>query len=218
MANVLQQVGQKLSDKESIAQRVIQRPALLTEVVQGLDSDTARIKFGCAKVLRLISEQRPDLLYPHFDYFVRLLDSPNRILQWEAAFVLSHLARVDLENKFEPIFEKFFAPISGPVMITAANVVRAGAIVVRARPHWADRVAGEILRVARARYQTDECRNVAIGQAIDSLREFFGLIQNTAPMLRFVRRQLKNSRSSTRKKAEQFLKQCRAPLRAIRAQ
>ena len=68
---------------------------MFPEIAEGLKADKPRVKYGCAKALRLISEQRPDLLYPHFDFFVRLLDHENKILQWDAAFVLSHLARVD---------------------------------------------------------------------------------------------------------------------------
>jgi hypothetical protein len=63
-----------------------------------------------------------------------------------------------------------------------------------------------VLNVDRARYQSPECRNVAIGHAVLALGDFFDLLQHPAPVLRFVRKQIKNSRPATRKKAEQFLK------------
>ena len=91
----------------------------------GLAADEARFKYGCAKALRILSEQRPELLYPHFDFFARLLAHENKLLQWEAAFVLSQLARVDTGDKFAGIFRRYFSPISGPVMITAATVIQA---------------------------------------------------------------------------------------------
>jgi hypothetical protein len=56
---------------------VIKNPRLLEKVMEGLGTETARVKFGCAKALRVLSETRPDLLYPRFDFFVRLLDNPN---------------------------------------------------------------------------------------------------------------------------------------------
>jgi hypothetical protein len=91
-------------------------------------------------------------------------------------------------------------------MITAANVVRGGPAIVRAKPHLADKIAGEILKVGRAHYATAECRNVAIGHAIIAFSEFYDLLRKPAPVLGFVRRQLKNSRPATRKKAKRFLK------------
>jgi hypothetical protein len=182
-------------------------PGLLEEVLAGLGEETARTKFGCAKALRLLSEQRPGLLYPYFDVFVRLLEHPNKILRWEGILVLSQLARIDAEDKFAPVFEKYFAPISGPVMITAANVIRGASRIARAKPGLADRIARKILKVSQAHYQTPECRNVAIGHAIVALGDFFELLGDQAPTLRFVRTQLKNSRAATRKKAERFLRQ-----------
>jgi hypothetical protein len=64
---------------------------------------------------------------------------------------LSQLARVDAEDKFTAIFDKHFAPIRGPVMITAAHVIRGGARIAAAKPHLADRIAAEVMKVDRGR-------------------------------------------------------------------
>ncbi len=189
-----------------LARKTIRNPSLLDRIIAGLGAEAARSKFGCAKALRILSEERPELLYPKFDIFARLLDHKNKIFQWHGAFVLSQLARVDAQDRFAAIFDRYFAPIPGPVMITAANVIRGAARVARAKPQLADRIASEVLKVARARYQTAECRNVAIGHAVLALGEFFDLIRDPAPALRFVRNQLHNPRPATRKKAKQFLK------------
>jgi hypothetical protein len=189
-----------------LARRAIQEPRLVLVILGGLDADKPRVKYGCAKALRLIGELRPDVLYPYFDLFVRLLDHGNKIMQWEGVIVLSHLARADVDDKFPAVFAKYFSPIPGPVMITAANVIQGGARIAQARPTLADRIAGEILKVGAARYRTPECRNVAIGHAIVALGAMRPLLHRPAAAVRFVRRQLKNSHPATRKKAERFLK------------
>jgi hypothetical protein len=91
-------------------------------------------------------------------------------------------------------------------MVTAATVIQGGARIAQVKPHLADLIAGEILKVATARYRTPECRNVAIGHAIRSLGAILPLLRDPAPAVRFVRRQTRNRRPATRKKAEQFLK------------
>jgi hypothetical protein len=91
-------------------------------------------------------------------------------------------------------------------MITAANTIVGGARIALAYPDWADRIAAEILKVSRARYQTTECRNVAIGHAITAFSEFYDLLKNKMPVRQFVSSQRKNSRNAVRKKAEQFIK------------
>jgi hypothetical protein len=72
--------------------------------------------------------------------------------------------------------------------------------------HLAERIAAEVLKVARARYRTFECRNVAIGHAILALGSILPLLRDSAPAVQFVRKQTRNSRPATRKKAQQFLK------------
>ena len=68
---------------------VLGNPRLLPDIFEGLNAQKSRIRYGCAKALRLISEQRPGVLYPHFDLFVHLLDHENQIFQWDAAFALA---------------------------------------------------------------------------------------------------------------------------------
>ena len=172
----------------------------------GLDAPAARVKYGCLKDLRRLSEEEPQLLYPDFEKFVRLLDHPNSIFRWNAAHMLANLARVDRSRKIGPLLGKFLQPVGGPQMIAAANVMQAAAVIAAAQPRLADTLAAGILTVGRAKYETEECRNVAIGHAIQALDRFFASIPRQRAVVSFVRRQLDNPRPATRRKAEKFLK------------
>lgn len=206
MSAPLAHIHQAALNPPQLARKAISNPHMFPAIIEGLKADKARIKYGCAKAIRIISEQRPDLLYPHFDFFVGRLDHENKIFQWDAAFVLSQLARADEADKFAAVFDRYFSPIPGPVMITAANVIQGGARIAQAKPILADRIAAEVLKVARARYQTPECRNVAIGHAILALGSIMPLLRNPALAVEFIRKQTRNPRPATRKKAEQFLR------------
>ena len=172
----------------------------------GLDAPAARVKYGCLKDLRRLSEEEPQLVYPDFEKFVRLLDHPNSIFRWNAAHILANLARVDRSRKIGPLLGKFLQPVGGPQMIAAANVMQAAAVIAAAQPRLADTLAAGILAVGRAKYETEECRNVAIGHAIQSRDRFFASIPRQRAVVSFVRRQLDNPRPATRSKAEKFLK------------
>ena len=96
-------------------------------------------------------------------------------------------------------------------MVTAANIIGGSAKIALAKPELTHRITREILKVEKAKYENKgapfpECRNVAIGQAIDSFDGFFHQIDNKAKVIAFVKRQLKNSRSQVVKKAERFLR------------
>jgi hypothetical protein len=195
------------ADFQAIAARVARNPELVDGLFEGLGSKTAYMKYGSAKVLRMVSEQAPNVLYPWWDSLVRLLDNDNAILRWCSLQILGNLAAVDREDKIEKLLDRFFAPVLGQEMIGAANAIESAANIVLAKPHLADRIAKEILKVQRASYQRPECRNVAISHAIQSFGRFFHHVKNRRGVLAFVRRQLDNPRPATRKKAEKFLKQ-----------
>ena len=200
------QISRKETDKEKLADRVIGNPELAPELLDGLQSDKAAIRYGSAKVLRIVSDRAPDVLYPEMGVFVKMLESDNNIMRWEAIYVIANLARVDEKKKFEKIFDRYFAPIPGPVMITAANVIGGAAKIARAKPRLTERIAKEILKVDRARYRTTECRRVALGRAIDTFDRIFDRIKDRDPVVALVRRQLRSPRKSTKNRAKRFLK------------
>lgn len=181
-------------------------PKRLDEVFAGLDSQAARVRYGSLKALKLMSEQAPELLYPRFDFFARMLESDNAFMRWGAARILGNLAAADREDRLEKVLDKYLAPVLGHEMIGAANAIGSAAKIALAKPHLAERIATKILAVERASYATAECRNVAIGHAIKSLDQFFSLVKNKRSVLEFVTGQLANTSPATRKKAERFLK------------
>jgi hypothetical protein len=140
------------------------------------------------------------------EFFVRLLDSENTFLRLDAACVLANLATVDSQGKFDVIFEKYFAPVAGPAMIPAANIIGTAAQIARAKPGLTAKITAEILKVENAKYATEECRNVALGHAIRFFDSIFGQIEDKAPVVNLIKRQLTNTRPATRKKAEAFVK------------
>jgi hypothetical protein len=208
---ILEQLGQKGADISEIVDQVIDSPDEVAVLVEALEVEKRAVKFSYEKVLRLVSERRPELIYPYFEVFVRLLDSDNNFLKWGAIMTVAHLTAVDKENKFEAIFRKYVAPIQGPTMVTAANIIGGSARIALAKPELTERITRELLKVEKAKYvnkgaPSPECRNVAIGQAIDSFDAFFEQIADKAKVIAFVNRQLKNTRKQVVKKAERFLR------------
>ena len=179
----------------------------IREAIEGLSSNTARVRFSCLKTLRLISEESPAALYPFIDEFIALLDSENKIMKWGAIIIIGNLAGVDTDNRIDGILDRFLSPITGHTMITAANTICAAGKIAATKPHLADRIAREILKVETVTYQTFECRNVEIGHAIKSFDIMFPHIKRQKwAVVQFVERQLDNSRNAVRTKATLFLK------------
>jgi hypothetical protein len=201
-----EKISGKGSDKEGIADEAIQNPEWIQPLLEGLSASQANIKYGCEKILRIMSEKNPALLYPHFDFFVQMMDWENNFLKWGAIMTVANLTVVDAQNKFDKIFDKYFSPISGPVMITAGNIIGSAAKIARVKPHLTQKIIHEILRVEKAHYQTDECLNIACGHAIDSFSKFYDVIEDKNEVNKFITKQLLNTRVAVRKRAEKFFK------------
>jgi hypothetical protein len=206
MPTLPDEAARKSAKPAALARKVVRDPGLLPQLFAGLNAAPARIKYGCLRVLRSLGETTPGVLYPEIDRLVSMLESENQILKWGAIQMLGDLARVDSARKIDGILGRYLEPILGSVMITAANVIQGAAKIARAKPSLADRIAQAIMRVETANYQTPECRNVAIGHAIEALASFYDLLQAPQPVETFIRRQLDNPRSAVQRKAAHFLK------------
>jgi hypothetical protein len=210
-ANILELLGEKGADIDAIVEHVISKPEEIAELIEALKIEKRAVKFSYEKVLRGVSEKKPELVYPYFDVFVDLLDSDNSFLKWGAIITIANLTAVDKKKKFEAVFDKYYGPIAGPAMITAANIIGSSAKIALSKPELTQRITREILKVEKAKYQSrgklsPECRNVAIGHAIDSFDKLFEQIDDKKAVLAFVKRQLKNTRKPVAKKAERFIR------------
>lgn len=208
--DLLEVLSVKGADLSVVAQSAIEEPGLICELIAGVSAPKGTVRYAFEKVLRQISEQRPELLLPHFDVFVHMLDHENSFLKWGAIMTLANLIAVDSQKRFDAVFERYYSPISGPSMISAANIIGASVKIVQYRPDLAGRVFREILNVEHAEYKSKgqpspECRNVAIGQAVDTFDQVYEIGACKDSIAAFVKRQLSNPRSAVVKKAEKFI-------------
>jgi hypothetical protein len=209
--NILERVAAKGADLSAIAVQLIQDSEQIPILIEALKTEKSSKKFAYEKALRLVSAKQPMQIYPYFDFFCSLLDHDNNFLKWGAIMTVANLAAADTQKKFESIFRKYYDPIIGPTMVTAANIIGGSVTIVHAKPELADAITKEIPKVEKAKYfmkdlPSPECRNVAIGHAINALDGFYDGIGDKAAVLKFVKRQIKNTRKPVAKRAEQFLR------------
>jgi hypothetical protein len=78
--------------------------------------------------------------------------------------------------------------------------------VAQAKPHLVDKIVPALLQVEKAKYQTPECRNVALGHVLKSVDLFFEHIRDHQVAIEFARRLLRNRRNAVKLRARAFLK------------
>ena len=135
--------SKRSSQVAPLADAVERSHELIEEVLAGVSARRAAVRFGASKALRILSERVPELLYPHFDFFVAMLDQDNHILQWNATITLANLARVDrrVQDRSHP------RPLPGP-HFRGKHDLR-GKCNTRGRHHWCGQATpGETHRAA----------------------------------------------------------------------
>ena len=208
-SELLRKLGSKSLTKEELLQEVRENPDLLPEVLSGVSSSKAAIRYRCAKVLMDLSQEQPERLYSHMDSFLALLDSKYRILVWNAMAIIANLARVDRDRKFDAAFDKYYRFLNDEYMVTVVNVVGNSGKIALAKPYLVQRIASELLKVeniSTTPHLTDECRKVITEKAIESFDLFFDRIEAKDKVISFVKRNQNSSRKSLRTKAANFLK------------
>jgi hypothetical protein len=207
-SELLQKLANKSITKQQLLQTVKQNVNVLPEVLNGVSSSKAAIRYGCAKVLMDLSEEHPETLYPYTDSFIALLDSKYRILTWNALAILANLAKVDADKKFDAVFDKYYSFLNDAYMVTVANVVGNSAKIALAKPYLAQKITEELLKVeniSTTPHLTEECKRVIAEQAIKSFALFFSEIEQKETVISFVARHRNSPRKTLRKTAEEFL-------------
>ncbi|NMC57250.1 MAG: hypothetical protein GYA50_08530 [Eubacteriaceae bacterium] len=194
-----------------LADQCINNPDQITMLFDIINTEKSSIKFTCEKTIRIISDIEPSALYPYFDRLVSLLDSDNNFILWGAIISISDVVCVDIDNKFEKIYEKYFSYLSSPTMITAANVVQNAYKIIWSKPGLEKDITKKLLNIENYTYYikgevSEECKNILFGHMLDCFDKYFETSAMKMEIVEFARKQVHNNRDSTAKKAEKFLK------------
>ena len=178
-----------------------------------LSSPIAKVKYAAAKELLNTAEKDPATLYPHFDFFTSLLTSKNNVLKWTAIDIVGHLSAVDGGKRAGEMLPLLYGFLHAGKLITANHAISALGHIARAVPEHRPAITAELLKVEDYVYETDECRNIALGCVLTSIAGYASESDDRLEVVAMAQRQTRNSRNATAKKAEAFLKKCCAGTR-----
>ena len=205
-------LAQALMDKSLTKKELLSKVkadfSLIPLLLEGVAHQKAAVRYGCSKVLMDLSEENPEKLYPHFNFFVNMLDSKYRILTWTALAIIANLTKTDTDNKFDAIFGKYYSFLDKEYMVTVANVVGNSGKIALAKPYLVPEITNELLKVEHLSitpHLTDECKRVIIQQAINTFYEFFDRIAQKEQVLSFVQLHVDSPRKKLKTSAEKFL-------------
>lgn len=210
-------------DKETLINRLKAKPDLNLLVAEATENtvmlnslfeivltETSGIKYVCTKIIRLVSEQKPERIYPYFEEIVKWIHHKNSFIKWDGILTLSNLAAVDFKDKFGAIYQDYFGLIQDPQMITAANVIGNAWKIVLAKPGLEGDITRRLLEVPNIIYMnkgepSPECNLIVCGHVMECFEHYFDRSGSQTAMIDFAEVQLGSRRKAVAKKAEKFL-------------
>lgn len=133
---------------ESVGKEALENDKVLSELFEGILSKKDTIRYNSFKVLLLISEENPEVLYPKWDFFVGLIDSGNAYPRLIAVRIIANLTRADSRDKFNKIFDKYYDLFNDSVIVAGHLAANSGKIA-KAKPELQTRVTNELLNKIR---------------------------------------------------------------------
>jgi hypothetical protein len=171
-----------------------------------LNSKDPKVKYGFAKQLLKLGKDTPSLLYDYFDYWVEMMKSDNNILKWTAIDLIGYLSAVDRENKAEQKIKSLLGMLHGGHLITSNHAIFALGLIAKNKPEHRTKIIKELVAVSQDKFDTDECKNIAIGKVVVALNEFLEDINDNKEVLTFIKQAQHSTRNATKKKADALMK------------
>jgi hypothetical protein len=177
----------------------------LLEVLNTFNGKASNERYEIYKQILEISENEPVLLYKHWDFFLNLLKSDKPDTLYIAINIIPNLVKIDTDNKFEKIFNKFFKLLDHesiiPAMHTAANAGK----IANYKPNLREKVTKKLLQFEKSEHK---CKHPELVKAsiISSFDEYFEDSPDKEKIFEFVKGQINSTSPKTKKAAKEFIK------------
>lgn len=190
-------------DIESVANMAKEDVNSLKDLLDGVLSKDDIVRSNSFEALLFLSKNSPELLYYHWDFFKEMLYSSNNYSKYISVYILANLTAIDSENKFEEIFEDYFALLVGNRAMISSHVALNSAIIFRNKPGLQIYIENQLLDIDHLHEgkQTEMIKSYVI----EALSDIYPQVENKKPIWDFVKNQIDSKSPKTRKKAAEFL-------------
>ena len=196
----------KQIDVKSAAKMTSQDYAVISELLAGIQSSQDPIRYNSFKVILLISEDNPEFLYPHWLLFEKMLDSDNSYFKNIAIQVIANLTKIDSDNRFEKLFDKYFGELNSEKTMVAAHVAGNAGKIALTKPRPQSQITSKLINIGT----TYAGKQIALikGYTIETFHQYYDKtnVKGKDRILKFVKKEQTSRSPRTRKAALAFLK------------
>ncbi len=187
-----------------LAKKASKNEKLLNQLLEGILSKDDKTRYTSFKALMHIADNHPELLYPYWGNFARLIDSENAYSRYMACYLVASLAFVDRDDRFEKLFDKYYGMLNDKSVVPAAHAAANSGKIAQAKPGLEPKITEKLLSIDATRHKPHH-KELIKSYAIEAFGEYFGQAHERQTILDFVRKQVDSESPRTRKKAKEFL-------------
>jgi len=197
-------LDKKDANIEALAQKALPDKNLLQELLDGVLSKDHTIRSNSFRVLTLLSEDHGEFLYPKWKYFQEMLTSSNSYHKNIAINLLANLTKVDVDNKFEAIFEDYYGILAGDKAMNACHVALNSSKIALNKPELKSEIINKLLSVDDI--HQGKQKELIKAYVIETLLNIYPEAENKQQRIEnFVKSQLDSKSPKTRNMAQCFL-------------
>lgn len=200
---MIPELQKKDIDPKEYAEKIIKKPDLIKQYLDGLLSKNETYRYNCFKVIFIVSEENPDILYPYWEFFENHLRSKNNYHKMSAVLIIANLTSVDKEKKFERLFDEFYGYLKSEKTITSIYIVKSSGKIAKSKPHLITKITKILLNIEKI--HPGKQIELVKSAVIESFSDYFEKIENKKEVIAFVKKQTNSDSPKTRKIAKDFL-------------
>jgi hypothetical protein len=193
----------KNAKPEAVAGMALTDENVLQKLLDGVLSKKDVVRHNSFQTLNFLSEQHPEKLYGKWDFFANLIYTGNSFHKYIAIYIVANLTKADAENKFEKIFDAYYALLGDESVIPAAHAAVNSGKIALAKPNLQAEITNRLLNIDNT---VQKHKDLVKASAIEAFDAYFEKSEDKARIIEFVKAQLNCESPKTRKKAKAFLK------------
>lgn len=191
---------------KELSEKTLNDNVLLQELLKGVVSKDNTTRSNSFNVLQVISAEKPEILYPQWDYFHNMLMSKNNYHKYIAIYILADLTKVDTENKFENIFEDYYGILAGDKVMTASHVALNSSKIALNKPELQSKILDRLLDIDNIHQGRQ--KELVKSYVMDALGKMYPEVKDKERIAKFIEEQLDSSSPKTRDLAACFMDRC----------
>jgi hypothetical protein len=185
----------------------IQRDEVLRNLLieQMISNKNIMVYYHCYEIISEASYIRPELFYPHWRSFYRLLNHKNSYHRDIGLTIIANLSKVDTQNLTDAIIGEYMQHIRDAKFMTASCCIRNCSKIMLNKPDLMKKIIPYLINIENDTIFPPKQQDYLIGDIIKAFDVVFDQYENRTELIGFIEGHTRTRSPKTNQLAKEFL-------------